>query len=118
MPAEVSTPKLRSLVTAEALDALTGGNDGPFVEQREGVYRASLILHAYYIFPLGLLIDELGGVLETAQRWRQQGAEGVDGKRWKGRKTPWSACSGCGFCVLLLSGQTLQSFTSPMQSMP
>ena len=40
--AEVSTRKLRALVTAEAVDELTGGNDGPFVEQREGVYRAGL----------------------------------------------------------------------------
>ena len=36
MLAEVSTRKLRALVTAEALDVLTGGNEGTFVEQREG----------------------------------------------------------------------------------
>ena len=79
MLAEVTTRKLRALVTAEAVDALTGGNDGPFVEQREGVYRTGLVLHEYYLFRLGLLINELGGVLETAQRWRREGAEGVDG---------------------------------------
>ena len=84
MLAEVSTRKLRALVTAEAVDALTGGNDGPFVEQREGVYRAGLVLHEYYLFPLGLLINELGGVLETAQRWRREGAEGVDGNVLEG----------------------------------
>ena len=86
MLAEVTTRKLRALVTAEAVDALTGGNDGPFVEQREGVYRAGLALHEYYeyLFPLGLLINEFGGVLETAQRWRREGAEGVDGNVLKG----------------------------------
>ena len=77
---------LRALVTAGVVDALTGGNDGPFVEQREGVYRAGLVLHEYYFFPLGLLINELGGVLETAQRWRREGA--ATETCWKGRKTP------------------------------
>ena len=87
MLADVSTRKPRTLVTAEAVDALTGGNDGPFVEQREGVYRTGLVLHEYYLFPLSLLINELGGVLETAQRWRREGPRVSTETCWKGCKT-------------------------------
>ena len=86
--AEVSTRKLRALITAEAVDALTGGNDGRFVEQREGVYRAGLVLHEYYLFPLGLLINELGGVLETAPAGSEKGPRVSTETCWKGRKTP------------------------------
>ena len=42
------------------------------------------VLHEYYLFPLGLLINELGGVLETAHRWRREGAERVDGNVLEG----------------------------------
>ena len=64
------------------------GMTGRFVEQREGVCRAGLVLHEYYLSPLGLLINELGGVLETAHRWRREGAEGVDGNVLEGAQTP------------------------------
>ena len=47
-----------------------------------------LVLHEYYLFPLGLLINELGGVLEPPSAGGEKGPRVSTETCWKGRKTP------------------------------
>ena len=76
--AENPTRELGALVAPDALNALSGRDDGTFVEQGEGVGGASLVLHEDHLLPLGLLVDKLGCVPEVSQRRRRERAEGVD----------------------------------------
>ena len=59
-------------------------DDGPLVEQLEGVSRASLILDEDDLLPPGVLVDKLGGVFEAAQHGRREGTKGIDKYYLKG----------------------------------
>ena len=66
------------------MDALAAGDEGPFLEQLEGVSRARLILDEGDLFILGVLVDKLGGVFEAVQRGRRKGTKGIDEYDLKG----------------------------------
>ena len=57
--------ELRTLISSETLNTLSGRNHGSFVEQREGVHGVGLVFHEVDFRPLGLLVNELGGVPES-----------------------------------------------------
>ena len=67
------------------------GDDGPLIEQLEGVSRASLILHEDDVLLLGVLVDKRGGVFEAAQRGRREGTNGINKYDPKGE---WNAVNG------------------------
>ena len=81
---DVRIRELRTLIPSETLNALSGRNHGTFVEQREGVHGVRLVFNEVDLLPLGLLVNELGGVPETAQSLRLEGAPGVNGRELEG----------------------------------
>ena len=72
------------LIPSETVNALSGRNHGTSVEQREGVHGVRLVFHEVDLLPLSLLVNELGGVPETAQCLRLEGAQGVNGLELEG----------------------------------
>ena len=76
--------KLGSLIRTKHVDALAAGDDGPLVEQLEGVSRANRILHEDDLLPFSVLVDKLGIVFEAAQRGRRKGTKGIDEYNVKG----------------------------------
>ena len=62
-----------------ALDAITGRNHGLLDDHRKGVHGAGFVFHEHHLLPLGLLVNELDGVFEPAQKFRRETAESVDG---------------------------------------
>ena len=77
---DVHIRELRTLIPLETLNALSGRNHGTFGEQREGVHGVRLVFHEVDLLPLDLLVNELGGVPETAQCFRLEGAHGANGR--------------------------------------
>ena len=79
VPTELRACEFRAAVPEEGMDALAGRNHGLLDEHRKGVHRAGHVLHEHHLLALGLLVNELDGVFEPAQRFRREVAEGVDG---------------------------------------
>ena len=75
---ELRARQFRAAVPAEGMEALAGRNHGLRDEQRKGVHRAGLVHYEHHLLPLGLLVNEYDGVFEPAQRFRREGAEGID----------------------------------------
>ena len=76
---ELGARESRAVVPSKGMGAFAGRNHGLLDENRIGVHRSGLVLHEHHLFPLGLLVNQLDGVLEPAQRFRSEGPKGVDG---------------------------------------
>ena len=56
----------------------------PLLNNARVYHGVRLVFHEVDLLPLGLLVNELGGVPETAQWLRLEGAQGVNGRELEG----------------------------------